>query len=114
MDTITFGFDMPVFAFGTDIITFATTNGAYRATTDGGEFAFSFFDPFPGFNAGQFIGFKTDTPFTSVTISQGPFAEDQSYTLDTMRYVQVPQPAPMLLLGTGLVRLVGLKRKFRK
>jgi hypothetical protein len=43
--------------------------GAYSATNDLGDVALSFFDPFPGFSTGQFVGFISDTPFSAVTIA---------------------------------------------
>ncbi len=71
LDTFTFGFHQPINAFGiTFSSTFATTPGAYLATNNLGDVASSSFDPlFPGFPLGEFVGFKSDRPFTSVTIS---------------------------------------------
>jgi hypothetical protein len=97
-DTITFTFAGPAVAFGIDINTFATAPGAYTATTNTGEVGPSVFNPFP--TTGQFIGFSTNVPFTSVTIAS---PADVSYTLDTLRLVRVtatvPEASPVLFGG---------------
>ncbi len=104
-DTMTFSFPTAQQAFGIDINTFDTVNGGYRATTNTGEIIGSFFNPFPGFGTGQFLGFSTPSPFTSLTIAApGGF----SYTLDTLR--RVPEPTSLLLLASGLMSLIGYQR----
>jgi len=105
-DSAIFTFLNPITAFGIDINTFATTTGSYDVVLDTGDDALSIFETFPGTGTGQFIGFVSNTPFTTVTLSANTgFA----YTLDTLLYgtreavAGVPEPATwaMLLLGFG-------------
>ena len=82
-EIVTFSFDEPITAFAIDINTFALADGAYFAVLDTGDFVSSIFEVFPGFTTGQFIGFLSDTPFSSVTIIG---VDNFSYTLDTLVY----------------------------
>jgi len=111
VDTITFGFATPITAFGIDFNTFATTAGSYTATTDGGDVAPSVFDPFPGFSTGQFLGFLSTDPFSSVTIAA---TVGFGYSLDTMRTDLIPEPASLVLVSLGLVGLGLLRRRSRR
>jgi PEP-CTERM motif len=112
-DTITFTFSHPLSAFGIDINTFATVNGSYMATTNTGDIAASFFDPFPAQATGQFLGFSDTTPFTSVTFSTTALAGGQPSTLDTLRdqaAIPVPEPSSLALLSLGGLGLAGWRR----
>lgn len=106
--SMTFSFGSPIRAFAIDINTFATAPGSYTASTNAGEIVNSLFDPFPFASTGQFIGFATTLPFTAITITPNPQLGN-SYTLDTMRFV--PEPATVLLLGTGAVGLFVRRRR---
>lgn len=82
-EIVTFTFDEPITAFAIDVNTFAVVDGAYFAFVETGDFVSSVFDVFPGFATGQFVGFLSDTPFSSVTIVG---VAGFSYTLDTLVY----------------------------
>ncbi|RYD66580.1 MAG: PEP-CTERM sorting domain-containing protein [Verrucomicrobiaceae bacterium] len=106
--TATFTFAQAITAFAIDINTFATANGSYTATLDTGDTAESIFETFPGAGTGQFLGFVSSNPFTTVTLADTGFA----FTLDTLVYgakesvvPAVPEPATwaMMFLGLGFV-----------
>jgi hypothetical protein len=116
-ETISFGFPGGALAFGISINTFATGTGAHQASTNLGDVAGSVFDPFPGLTTGQFIGFLSDTPFSTVTLTApGGF----SYTLDDLSFVPVtvppvavPGPATLILVGAGLAGAASWRRSRR-
>jgi hypothetical protein len=113
-EPIRFTFPAGALAFGISINTFATGTGAYQATTSLGDVAGSVFDPFPGVvpPTGQFIGFLSDTPFSTVTLTApGGF----SYTLDDLSFVPVtvPGPATLILVGAGLTGAASWRRSRR-
>jgi hypothetical protein len=115
-DGVQFVFSKPINYFGIDIITLPTNPYNFVATTDQG-IAHSVDDSFPEYSEGQFLGFSSNIPFYSVTITYPLELINDSdivldgWTLDTMR-ISTPLPPSMLLLGSGLVGL-GLLR-FRK
>ena len=60
--------------------------------------------------SGEFWGFISDTPFTSVKLIGGSGTNQQHYCLDDMTYSMVPEPGILCLLCAGLVGLV-LRRR---
>ncbi|MCI0529143.1 MAG: hypothetical protein L0Y56_17035, partial [Nitrospira sp.] len=116
IDTITFTFDTPILAFGISFNTDAILFDAYRITTDLGDVAPSAYDPFPGLvpPTGQFAGLISDTPFSVVTITQGPSNLNQAFTLDDMTYARssaplIPEPSTFILLGAGFSSLLSYR-----
>jgi len=107
-ETASFVFSSAITAFAIDINTFAATNGAYAALLSTGDTVTSLFEVFPSTSTGQFLGFVSDTAFTSVVISA---RTNFSYTLDTLVYgdaaavVAVPEPNTIALLCMGLLAL---------
>ncbi len=125
--SVTFTFASLINAFGISINTFDHSTGGYLLTTNTGSVALSYFDPFPVFQNGQFVGTSTDgefvglttnSPFTSITLSNpGSF----SYTLDDLTYRSVsgtvPEPGALRSLFLGLMMLIaapGIRRKFNE
>jgi len=119
--TITFSFGTSIGAFGIDALMNTELDGLLKGVTNTGETVFSFYNPF-GFSKFQFLGFRTDLPFTSIAVST--VSETNSYVLDTLRYVpfaqlpaaptSVPEPASLLLVGTGIAAAVRRARQHRR
>jgi hypothetical protein len=85
-DQITFTFDRKCLAFGISINTAGRNDGNYKAITNSGDIVLSYYDPFPGYDTGQFVGFISDTPFNQITLSSLPFppGENVAYGFDDL------------------------------
>jgi hypothetical protein len=112
-DIIVFSFLTPISAFGMSFNTFSTAAEAYTLTTNDGDIAPSAYDPFPGISTGQFAGFISGEPVSSVTIrTLVPF----QFGLDDMISARpVPEPTSLTLLALGVLgllnsRLAGVRR----
>lgn len=55
---------------------------------------------------GEFWGFTSDAPFTSVRLIGGGGSNQQNYKLDDMVYSPVPVPPAALLFGSGLMGFI--------
>ncbi|WP_426166528.1 PEPxxWA-CTERM sorting domain-containing protein [Sandarakinorhabdus sp. DWP1-3-1] len=116
-DTASFTFGSAITAFAIDINTFAPDNGAYSVTLNTGDTSLSIFETFPGRGTGQFIGFVSTLPFTTVTLqANSGFA----YTLDTLIYGAasevvggVPEPASWTMLILGFTGVGAVLRRRR-
>lgn len=62
--------------------------------------------------AGQFWGFLSDTAFTAALFAaDGQPGVQETYTMDDLHYCPVPVPPAVWLFGSGLLGLIGLRRK---
>jgi hypothetical protein len=108
-DVVTLTFASPIVAFGVSFNSFATDHGAYVITTLSGDVVPSAYDAFPGLSTGQFAGFISSSPFSSLTIrSTVPF----QFGLDDLIAARpVPEPATLILMAAGGL---GLWRRRRR
>ncbi len=58
---------------------------------------------------GEFWGFISDAPFSSVRLIGGSGTNQQNYRLDDMVYSQIPEPAAMSLMALGAL-MIGRRR----
>tara|TARA_R110000744_G_scaffold174083_2_gene292800 strand:+ start:3479 stop:4123 length:645 start_codon:yes stop_codon:yes gene_type:complete len=115
LESATFSFDNAITAFAIDINTFANTDGAYQGVLNIGDTVTSIFEVFPSTATGQFLGFVSDSAFTSITISA---TTGFGYTLDTLVYGDatsvvsaVPEPSTLAIFVLGLMGLASCRFK---
>jgi hypothetical protein len=105
--------------FGTPV----TSVGAIFVDVEG-DFATTGFSLTPGAtvpevsftsNQGQasfsFLGFVSDSPFTSVDIHFATRPGSDGVLIDDLQYAVVPVPAAVWLFGSGLLGLIGMSRR---
>jgi len=123
-ESATISFASPITAFAIDINTFAPTSGDYIAALDIGSSVTSRLVYFGGSSIGEFFGFTSDTPFSSVTISPAADEGDHvryPYTLDTLVFGEAmnvspatPEASTWALLSCGLGLLLALRSTMQK
>jgi hypothetical protein len=64
----------------------------------------------PNSYGGEFWGFISSTPFTSVKLVGAGGSHQQNYSLDDMVYSQVPEPSAMSLLALGGLTFIRRRR----
>jgi hypothetical protein len=109
-DIVTFSFMFPagISAFGVSFNTASGTPGAYTLTTNRGDIVSSVLDPFPGVSTGQFAGFLSSEPVSSVTVQTTTVGFQ--FGLDELMLAQgVPEPTSLTLLTLGVLGLVGAR-----
>jgi len=107
-DIVTFTSPALVTAFRVSFNTFATTAGAYSLTTNLGDIAPSAYDPFTGFNTGQFAGFISGEPVSSVSVRATVPAQ---FGLDDLIVAQpISEPASLTLFGLSAAGLIAASR----
>jgi len=112
--TLTFTFVNPIKAFGFDWFN-TDTNDRYKVTVLGVDYSDPPFSTIPaqGVAATGFFGIVSDTPFTTLTISNVIFSgniTDEGFDNVRTSAAPVPEPATLLLVATGSLMAIRRKR----
>jgi hypothetical protein len=115
-ESMIFAFEEPSYAFGISFNTFALEAGTYSAVNEFGDGSSSYYDPFPGSDTGQFLGFTSDRLFRTIDLSALPFppGPNTAWGLDDLTYAvrsSVPEPWPEFLIGLSLIFLSTIRHR---
>ena len=88
--------------------------GAYQIFVNGSAAPLATVNP--TYSSFSFVGFTSDVPITSITIAglSGGDPVLDNIRLDAAAPAEVPEPATLVLLGTGLAGAAGAARKRRR
>ncbi|HEB88829.1 MAG TPA: PEP-CTERM sorting domain-containing protein [Deltaproteobacteria bacterium] len=105
-------FDSPISAIGFDAGELADQRSDRIIFDNAAGDVLTVFDPVDQL---RFWGFISDTPFTTLTISQIGFSsgggDGDGFTIDNLAYAVVPEPSTGLLFASGLAMLAARRRQ---
>ena len=112
-------FDTPTDFVSIDIINFSTSGGThgYLNAYDGVGNLVASTDIFVAEGIGNVGPISINAPGADIAYVMAGGSHEDAVLLDNLQYndaAPVPEPATVLLLGTGLVGLMGFRKKFKK